>query len=69
MASLDDMAPADVDALRAENARLASEMASMKKKMMLAIKKQNAEVKLAQQRAEAAEAALAAGFQWKPRRG
>lgn len=60
MASLDDMAPADVDGLRAENARLASEMASMKKKMMLAMKKQSAEVKLAQQRAEAAEAALAA---------
>ncbi|KAG0598231.1 hypothetical protein M758_12G056300 [Ceratodon purpureus] len=54
------MAPADVESLRAENARLASEMASMKKKMLQAMKKQSAEVKLAQQRAEAAEAALAA---------
>lgn len=60
MASLYNMAPADVEGLRAENARLAAEMASMKKKMMLAMKKQSAEVKLAQQRAEAAEAALAA---------
>jgi chromosome segregation ATPase len=54
------MAPADLEGLRAENARLAAEMASMKKKMMLAMKKQSAEVKLAQHRAEAAEAALAA---------
>ena len=54
------MAPADVEGLRAENARLAAEMASMKKKMMLAMKKQSAEVKLAQERADAAEAALAA---------
>ncbi|KAG0598143.1 hypothetical protein M758_12G049600 [Ceratodon purpureus] len=54
------MAPVDVQSLRAQIARLASEIASMKKKMLQAKKKQRAEVKLAQQRAEAAEAALAA---------
>lgn len=53
------MVPADVEGLRAENSRLAAEMASMKK-MMLAMRKQGEEVKLAQQRAEAAEATLAA---------
>ena len=60
------MAPADVEGLRAENARLTAEMTSMKKKMMLAMKKQSSEVKLAQQRAEAAEAALAAASSGSP---
>lgn len=54
------MAAAEAEMLRAENARLTAERTSMKKKIMLAMKKQNVELKIAQQRAEAAEAALAA---------
>ncbi|KAL2650220.1 hypothetical protein R1flu_018348 [Riccia fluitans] len=51
--------------LKAENERLIAEMASMKKKIKLALKKQQAElqakIQAAEQRAAAAEAAAAAG--------